>query len=130
MIEDGKMGDQRDTWAYVNGVEHRLKAAATLLSICENTLRTTLVDSGIPIRRARQHNPIAPAVRLFDLPSIFEIAAWLMESAFAISFWLSPVARRLRISSSRSVSMLSSADARPEVYKRFGLYNSKMFLGV
>lgn len=66
----------RPTFAFIDNVEHRLKSTAALLSISENTLRTTLVESGIEVRRANQDNPTAPAVRLFDLPSIFAIAEW------------------------------------------------------
>ena len=68
--------DLRSTFAYISQVEHRLKSTAALLSISENTLRTTLAESGIEVRRANHDNPTAPAVRLFDLPSIFEIAEW------------------------------------------------------
>ena len=70
------MAELRSTFAYVDSIEHRLKSTAALLSISENTLRTTLADSGIEVRRANQANPTAPAVRLFDLPSIFAIAEW------------------------------------------------------
>lgn len=66
----------RSTYAYVDSVQHRLRATAALLSISENTLRTTLTDSGIEVRRANQDNPAAPAIRLFDLPTIFKIAEW------------------------------------------------------
>lgn len=70
------MDQLRPTFAYVSGVEHRLKSAAALLGISENTLRTTLTESGIEVRRANQENPNAPAVRLFDLQTIFAIAEY------------------------------------------------------
>lgn len=70
------MSTLRSTYALVDAVQHRLKSTATLLSISENTLRSTLTESGIEVRRANQGNPNAPAVRIFDLPTIFEIAAW------------------------------------------------------
>jgi cellulose biosynthesis protein BcsQ len=70
------MDDLRSTFAYVSSVEHRLKSAAALLGISENTLRTTLTESGIEVRRANQENPNAPAVRLFDIQTIFAIAAY------------------------------------------------------
>lgn len=68
------MSDLRPTYAYIGVVEHRLKSAAALLGVSENTLRTTLSESGIEVRRANHDNPNAPAVRLFDLPTIFQIA--------------------------------------------------------
>ena len=68
------MSDLRPTYAYIGAVEHRLKSAAALLGVSENTLRTTLAESGIEVRRANHDNPNAPAVRLFDLPTIFQIA--------------------------------------------------------
>lgn len=70
------MSDLRPTYAYIGAVEHRLKSAAALLGVSENTLRTTLAESGIEVRRANQDNPNAPAVRLFDLPTIFRIAEY------------------------------------------------------
>jgi chromosome partitioning protein len=66
----------RSTFAFVDAVEHRLRAVASLLSISENTLRTSLSECGINIRRANSVNTALPAVRIFDLPTIFEIAAW------------------------------------------------------
>ena len=70
------MSALRTTYAYLSKIEHRLKSAAALLSVSENTLRTTLTESEIEIRRANQDNPNAPAVRLFDLPTIFAIAEY------------------------------------------------------
>ena len=70
------MSDLRPTYAYIGAVEHRLKSAAALLGVSENTLRTTLSESGIEVRRANHDNPNAPAVRLFDLPTIFQIAEY------------------------------------------------------
>lgn len=70
------MSDLRPTYAYIGVVEHRLKSAAALLGVSENTLRTTLAESGIEVRRANHDNPNAPAVRLFDLPTIFQIAEY------------------------------------------------------
>jgi len=66
----------RSTYAFVDNFQHRLKATAALLSISENTLRTTLSESGIEVRRANETNPTAPAIRIFDLPTIFKIAEW------------------------------------------------------
>ena len=68
--------EPRSTFAHVNAIEHRLKATAALLSVSENTLRTMLTESGIEVRRANEVNPAAPAIRIFDLPSIFKLAEW------------------------------------------------------
>ena len=39
-------------------------------------MRTILSESEIEVRRANQDNPAAPAVRIFDLPTIFKLAEW------------------------------------------------------
>lgn len=70
------MSETRSTFAYVNEVEYRLKSTATLLGISDNTLRTNLEESGIPIRRSNQKTAGAPAIRIFDLPTIFQIAEY------------------------------------------------------
>lgn len=69
----------RATYAHVDKVQHRLKATATLLGISENTLYNTLSESGIEVKRANEINPNSPAIRLFDLPTIFQIANFRRE---------------------------------------------------
>ena len=66
----------RETFARMGEVAHRLKATATLLQVSENTLRNTLAESGIEVKRANSINPGMPAIRIFDLPTIFTIANW------------------------------------------------------
>lgn len=73
----------RPTFAHVDMIEHRLRATAALLSVSENTLRTMLAESGIEVRRANEENPAAPAIRIFDLPSIFKIAEWRRNKKLA-----------------------------------------------
>lgn len=69
----------RDTYAQTDVLEHRVKAAAALLGVSENTLRTYTVDSGVEVRRASDRNPKSPAVRLFDADTIFRLCAWRRE---------------------------------------------------
>jgi len=66
----------RDTYAYVDETVHRLRATAALLGISENTLRTTLVESKIEVKRVSPTKPKTPAIRIFDLPTIFRIAEY------------------------------------------------------
>ncbi|MBK4738763.1 ParA family protein [Noviherbaspirillum pedocola] len=66
----------RSTFALLDDCQYRLKAAAALLSVSENTLRTYVKDSGIEIKRATADNPNSPAVRIFTLDNIFQLAAW------------------------------------------------------
>lgn len=70
------MGNLRPTFSFAMDVEHRLKSTAALLGLSENTLRNTLAEGGIEVKRANQDNPNAPAVRIFDIPKIFEIAQY------------------------------------------------------
>ncbi|MDR3323585.1 MAG: ParA family protein [Zoogloeaceae bacterium] len=68
------MENARSTYALLDQYEHRLKAVAGLLNVTENTLRNYLAESGIKVKRANADNPKSPAIRLFDLPKIFEFA--------------------------------------------------------
>lgn len=69
----------RSTFALQDDVVYRLKAAAALLNISENTLRNHLRDSGMEIQRANKKNPASPAVRLFTIADIFRLAQWRRE---------------------------------------------------
>jgi chromosome partitioning protein len=71
----------RDTYAYLDQYEHRLKAVAGLLDVTGNTLRNYLAESGIAVRRANARNPRSPAIRLFDIPKIFEFAEYRRRKA-------------------------------------------------
>lgn len=66
----------RDIYAQTDQFPHRLKAASALLCISENTLRNHLAESGIDIARQSTTNPSAPAIRIFTIEKIFEIADW------------------------------------------------------
>jgi cellulose biosynthesis protein BcsQ len=69
----------RPTFALQDDVVYRLKAAAALLNVSENTLRNHLRDSGMEIQRANKKNPASPAVRLFSIADIFRLARWRRE---------------------------------------------------
>ena len=69
----------RSTFALLDDVVYRLKAAAALLNISENTLRNHLRDSGMEIQRANKKNPASPAVRLFTIADVFALAQWRRE---------------------------------------------------
>jgi chromosome partitioning protein len=68
------MENARGAYAFLEQYEHRLKAVAGLLDVSENTLRNYLAESGIEVKRANADNPRSPAIRLFDIPRIFEFA--------------------------------------------------------
>ena len=70
----------RDTYAVTTGLNYRLRAAGALLGVSDNTLRTYSDTSGLAIKRASDDNPASPAIRLFDLPTIFQLAAWRRAS--------------------------------------------------
>lgn len=71
--------EMRSTFALLDDVVYRLKAAAALLNISENTLRNYLRDSGMEIQRANKKNPASPAVRLFTIADVFALAQWRRE---------------------------------------------------
>jgi len=71
--------DKRATYADVGGHIHRFKAVASLLNIGENALRASVKESGIDVPRANALNPKAPAVQLYSIPKIFEVANYRRE---------------------------------------------------
>jgi cellulose biosynthesis protein BcsQ len=71
----------RDTFAKLDDFHNRLKAVSVLLGVTENTLRTTLSQSGIDVKRMNQENPNAPAIRIFDIPAIFKLAQFRRKTA-------------------------------------------------
>lgn len=81
----------RSTFALQDEVVYRLKAAAALLNISENTLRNHLRDSGLEIQRANKKNPASPAVRLFSIADIFKLAQWRRENDLVKRLASSPV---------------------------------------
>lgn len=83
----------RKTFAILDDCTYRLKAASALLDVSENTLRSYVKDSGIDakIRRQSAENPAAPAVRIFSLDNVFELAAWRREKGLVKKASDSPV---------------------------------------
>lgn len=84
-------GRMRSTFALQEDVVYRLKAAAALLNISENTLRNHLRDSGMEIQRANKKNPASPAVRLFSISDIFRLAQWRREQELVKRLSSAPV---------------------------------------
>lgn len=70
----------RNTYAFKESVEYRLKAAATLLGENTNTLRayanTFEEETGLRIKRASDDNSSSPSVRVFTPDILFQIASW------------------------------------------------------
>lgn len=71
----------RDTFANLEDFPNRLKAVSTLLGVTENTLRTTLQQSEIEVKRLSHENPNAPAIRIFDISTIFKLAQFRRKAA-------------------------------------------------
>ena len=70
------MTKPRATYAYADKLQYRLKAASTLLGVSDNTLRSYADNAGIPIKRASDITPGAPAARVFDPATLFQLAWW------------------------------------------------------
>ena len=70
------MSALRDTYAITDSIQYRLRAAGALLGVSDNTLRGYSDTSGLEIRRASEINPDSPAVRVFDIATLFKMAAW------------------------------------------------------
>lgn len=81
----------RSTFALQDDVIYRLKAAASLLHVSENTLRNHLRESGMEIQRANRKNPASPAVRLFSIGDVFRLAQWRREQDLVKKLGSSPV---------------------------------------
>ena len=66
----------RSTYSDTSGLNYRIKAAATLLGIAENTVKNYIDSSGIQVRRANEVDKKAPAVRIFSADNLFELARY------------------------------------------------------
>ena len=66
----------RDTFAHIENLSYRLRAASALLGVTDNTLRGYADTAGIHIRRASDLQPDAPAIRIFDPNTLFQLAQW------------------------------------------------------
>lgn len=72
----------RDTFAHVENLTYRLRAASTLLGVTDNTLRGYSDTAGIHIRRASDLQPDAPAIRIFDPETLFQLAQWRRQQGY------------------------------------------------
>ena len=68
----------RKTYAEIDNLSFRIRAASSLLGVTDNTLRTYSTNSGIDIPRADSGVP----VRIFNAPSLFEMARWRREQGY------------------------------------------------
>lgn len=66
----------RPTFAQVDALQYRLRAAGALLGVTDNTLRSYADNAGIQVKRASDITPGAPAVRVFDTDVLFRLAQW------------------------------------------------------
>lgn len=80
----------RATFAILDDIVYRSKAAAALLNISESALRNYEKASG-EVLRANAVNPSAPAVRLFKPQDIFRIAGYRRSNALIKTFTGGPV---------------------------------------
>lgn len=75
----------RNTFANIENFVYRLRAAGTLLGVSDNTLRTYSEVSGIRINRASDITPGAPSIRVFDIPTLFQLALWRRSQGYVKS---------------------------------------------
>ena len=66
-------------------MQYRLRAAGAMLGVSDNTLRSYTDNAGIHIRRASEITPGAPSVRVFDVQSLFQLAAWRRSQGYVKS---------------------------------------------
>lgn len=66
----------RDTYAKIDALLYRLRAAGALIGVTDNTIRGYADNAGIAIKRASDFQPGAPAVRVFEPDTLFQIASW------------------------------------------------------
>lgn len=72
----------RDTYANIEQLNYRLRAASVLLGVTENTLRSYADSAGIAIKRANDIKPGAPAARVFDPETLFKLASWRRSQGY------------------------------------------------
>jgi cellulose biosynthesis protein BcsQ len=70
------MTASRSTFAQVDTLQYRLRAAGALLGVTDNTLRSYADNAGILVKRASDITPGAPSVRVFDTDVLFRLAYW------------------------------------------------------
>ncbi|MDH0341993.1 ParA family protein [Chromobacterium haemolyticum] len=63
-------------------LQYRLRAAGALLGVTDNTLRGYADNAGIVIKRASELTPGAPAVRVFEPDTLFQLAQWRRSQGY------------------------------------------------
>lgn len=74
--------EMRDTYADIESIHYRLRAAGALLGVTDNTLRGYADNAGIPIKRASDFSPDAPPVRIFTPDTIFRLAHYRRQQGY------------------------------------------------
>ena len=77
--------NQRSTYAVTSNLQYRLRAAGALLGVSDNTMRGYADNSGFDVRRASDTNPDSPSVRIFDVPTLFNLAQWRRQQGLSKS---------------------------------------------
>jgi len=72
----------RSTFAQADALMYRLRAAGALLGVTDNTLRGYADNAGIPVKRASDLTPGAPAVRVFEPDTLFQLAQWRRSQGY------------------------------------------------
>lgn len=70
----------RNTYANVDSLQYRMRAAVSLLGVTDYLLKDYEKKSGTKIRRASELNSGVPPTRIFDIDTIFKIAQWRGQS--------------------------------------------------
>jgi cellulose biosynthesis protein BcsQ len=72
----------RSTYAQTEHLQYRLRAAGALLGVTDNTLRGYADNAGIPVKRACDITPGAPAIRVFEPNTLFMLAQWRRQQGY------------------------------------------------
>lgn len=81
----------RSTFANVDQLMYRLRAAEALLGVSHTTLRNYTEESGVTVRRASDFNNKAIPARLFEPSSIFSLAQWRRTQGYVKGPSVGPV---------------------------------------
>lgn len=66
----------RNTFAMIDELTYRLRAASALIGVTDNTMRNYADNAGIEIKRASDLQPGQPPVRVFSPDKLFQLAQW------------------------------------------------------
>jgi len=76
---------QRKTFADVDNLQYRLRAAGALLGVTDTTLRGYADNAGLTIKRASDITPGAPAVRIFGVDTMFDLSQWRRSRGYTLA---------------------------------------------